>query len=422
MGTATVSAFIDSYHPKTDGKKNFKSEQEKKEWLKKNGKCALTIRITHNKIKRYYPTGLSLKPKDFERIMSAKRRGEPDTIIYNKIHSFEDKAIKAVEALPIFTFGNFENIYLSNREAADSVSFGFEKYIKELKEDKRIGTSVSFGCAMKSINNFKSDLKYADVTSALLRKYENWMIENENTLTTVGIYLRSLRAVFNRANIDKSLYPFGQGKNKYSIPEGRNIKKALNLKEIAEIFKHAPEAGSTAEMAKDYWTFIYLCNGLNVKDLCLLKRKNIDGEIIMYHRAKTKRSKKQYDKIVISLKPEAKAVIKRWGQPSINPESYVFPHLHKGLTAEQERKIVQQLTKTINKYMKVIAKELKINKPCTSYYARHSFAQVLKNSGASMEFISEALGHSDMKTTRNYLDGFENVTIHKTTDALTAFS
>jgi site-specific recombinase XerD len=125
---------------------------------------------------------------------------------------------------------------------------------------------------------------------------------------------------------------------------------------------------------------------------------------------------------VISLKPEAKAVIKRWGQPSINPESYVFPHLHKGLTAEQERKIVQQLTKTINKYMKAIANELKINKPCTSYYARHSFAQVLKNSGASMEFISEALGHSDMKTTRNYLDGFENETIHKTTDALTAFS
>ena len=39
-----------------------------------------------------------------------------------------------------------------------------------------------------------------------------------------------------------------------------------------------------------------------------------------------------------------------------------------------------------------------------------------------MEFISEALGHSDLKTTRNYLAGFEADTIHKTTDALTAFS
>jgi hypothetical protein len=39
-----------------------------------------------------------------------------------------------------------------------------------------------------------------------------------------------------------------------------------------------------------------------------------------------------------------------------------------------------------------------------------------------MEFISSALGHSDMKTTKNYLAGFEQATIHKTTDALTAFA
>jgi hypothetical protein len=30
MGTATFSAFIDHYHPKTNGKKNFKSEQKRK--------------------------------------------------------------------------------------------------------------------------------------------------------------------------------------------------------------------------------------------------------------------------------------------------------------------------------------------------------------------------------------------------------
>jgi site-specific recombinase XerD len=72
--------------------------------------------------------------------------------------------------------------------------------------------------------------------------------------------------------------------------------------------------------------------------------------------------------------------------------------------------------------MKRIAKNLEINKEVTTYFARHSFATVLRNSGASMEFISEALGHSDMKTTKSYLAGFEQETIHKTTDALTAFS
>jgi len=43
----------------------------------------------------------------------------------------------------------------------------------------------------------------------------------------------------------------------------------------------------------------------------------------------------------------------------------------------------------------------------TTYTARHSFATVLKRSGASYEFISESLGHRDMKTTNAYLANFE---------------
>jgi hypothetical protein len=40
----------------------------------------------------------------------------------------------------------------------------------------------------------------------------------------------------------------------------------------------------------------------------------------------------------------------------------------------------------------------------------------------SAEFISEALGHSDLKTTKSYLAAFETDTIHETTDVLTAFT
>lgn len=404
MNTATVSAFIDKYHPQKDGN------------------CSVSIKVTSQRKKKYYPTGISIKATDFERVMTAKRRNEADKALYNKIHSFENKAIEAVELLPVFTFGKFEDIYLENRDAADSISFGFDKYIKELKEEKRIGTAVSYEVAKKSLESFKAGLKYADITKPLLTQYENWMLEKNKSKTTVGIYLRSLRAIFNRANIDKSLYPFGEGKGKYSIPTSKNIKKALTLQEIAQIFHYETKPGTTEAMAKDYWIFIYLCNGLNVKDLCLLKRKNIEGNVLQYERAKTKRSKKDSEKIVVSLKPEAIAIIKNWGVPSINPESFVFPHLQKGMTAEKERKVIQQLTKTINKYMKQIAKALEIKKGVTTYFARHSFATVLRNSGVSMEFISEALGHSDMKTTKSYLAGFEIEKIHETTNALTAFS
>lgn len=404
METVSVSPFIDRYHPKKDST------------------CKVSIRVTHRRIRHYYPTGIMATPSDFDKAMTAKRRTEAEKSLFNKINAYLIKATEAVESLPLFTFNKFEEIYLNNRGAIDSVSFGFDKYISELKEQDRISTAVSYECAKGSLERFMKGLKFADITPALLRKYEKWMLDNGNSQTTVGIYLRSLRTIFNRADIDKSLYPFGERKGKYSIPAGRNIKKALNLDEIGKIYHYPTKPNSTEEMAKDYWLFLYLCNGMNVKDFCLLKRKDIDGDFMTFQRAKTKRSKKQQLPTVVSLKAEAKAIISKWGQPSVNSETYVFPHLKKGMTAEQERQVIQQLTKTINKYMKGIARELGINKPVTTYFARHSFATVLKNSGASMEFISEALAHSSQQTTKSYLSGFEQETIHKTTEALLNFA
>lgn len=68
-----------------------------------------------------------------------------------------------------------------------------------------------------------------------------------------------------------------------------------------------------------------------------------------------------------------------------------------------------------------IAKKLNSQKPITTYYARHSFATILKNSGVSTEFISEALGHSSLSTTKNYLAGFKQDAIKTTTDVLISF-
>jgi integrase/recombinase XerD len=45
----------------------------------------------------------------------------------------------------------------------------------------------------------------------------------------------------------------------------------------------------------------------------------------------------------------------------------------------------------------------------------------LQRSGVCTEFISEALGHSNVKTTQNYLAGFEDESKRETIKALTAF-
>lgn len=424
--TANATAYLNKYYPDTDGN------------------CPVTIRITYDRKRKYYPTDLKLTEADFERIMNAKRfNNEENKGKLRKIRDYEKRANDEIKKLEVFTFHKFEELYLTNRDAADSIASAFDQYIEELKEEKQLGTAITYETAKASIQSFQKafkypELRFADVTPKLLRKYENWMKEDVivqaigkngkpynkkregRSITTIAIYLRNLRSLFNRAAIDKAIYPFGDvKKGLYTIPESINIKKALTPVEISKIYRYEAEPGSEREQARDYWVFSFLANGVNIKDLCLLKRENIDGDILKFKRAKTKRTTKVQKEIKVSIKPETKAIIDKWGQRSLDPKAYIFPHLKNGLTAVEERKVIQELTKMINANMKLIAAELGINKPTNTYSARHSFATILKNSKVSVSFISESLGHSSLATTAAYLDSFETDQIHETTDVLT---
>lgn len=386
---------------------------------KQNGKSSVKIKVTYNRKRKYFTTGIDLTPDNFEQIFYGQRKTPKQKEIKTKIEYFEKKANDVIANLNIFSFDAFEEEFLDQRNTANSVSFAFDKYIKNLNLENRIGTAVSYSCAKNSINKFKKDLTFAEVTPLFLKKYENWMLTNGNSISTVGIYLRSLRAIYNLQNIDKSVYPFGNGKSKYSIPTSKNTKKALTVEEIANIYNYTAKPKSSKEMAKDYWLFLYLCNGMNVKDFCLLKWENIDGNMLNYKRAKTERSQKESKSISVALKPESLVIIKKWGLPSLDQNAFIFPHLNDKMNAEQKRATYQQLTKIINKYMKQIANDTGINKNVTTYFARHSFATVLKRSGAKIEMISELLGHSSVNVTESYLDSFENEQIQKETDVLT---
>ncbi len=57
--------------------------------------------------------------------------------------------------------------------------------------------------------------------------------------------------------------------------------------------------------------------------------------------------------------------------------------------------------------MQTLCKNNGLDLPITTYWARHSYANLLKQSGESIEMIRELLGHGDIKTTENYLKRFD---------------
>ena len=400
-----TSIFIDKYHPN------------------KQGLCAVSIRITFNCKRKFYSTPITLTLSDFEKTQGNKPRKNFKNIAM-KLQSYENKAVGIINSLPVFTWNIFEKYYFTNSAAKSTLKEAYSIYSKNLMATENIGTAYSYDCAQKSLHKFSPDAKFGDVTPDFLKKYEKWMLSQGRSITTVGIYLRTLRRLFNVGINDgiilKELYPFG--KNKYEIPTGNNIKKSLTLNEIALIYYYKAEPRSIKQMAKDFWLFIYLCNGINVKDLCLLQYANIQkGDILEFNRAKTVLTKRKVEPIRVILSDDLKAIIKKYGNVKHNSNTYIFKVLKKGLAPVKQRTLIQEFTRIINKHIRIIVEELGIKKDVTTYVARHSFATILKRSGASTEFIGEALGHSNVKTTQNYLAGFEDDYKKETAKALTAF-
>lgn len=384
---------------------------------RKDGTATIKLRIVFNRFPKSYSTGISLSSDDYLKMCGRRPNKELSKI---KRVCFEQlkKAYDIILGMRKFSFESFEMKFKSLRKANDMISY-FDDYINQLHLEKRHGTAESYSCARNKLIQFaknkKNGVSFDVVTVAFLKRLENYMISNGCSPTTVGIYCRCYRKLFNDAirigDIDKESYPFGSSKHGlYSPPQPRNIKKALSASDIKKIIDYIPVDGSAAHKYRDYFLFSYLGNGLNVKDICLLQYKHVHGDSIQFIRAKTANTNRNSKPISIALIDMNRAIISRWGNPNTSPETYIFPILDGSESSVKQRDKIKSFNKYLNKHLKKLTSKLGIEVHVTSYAARHSFATVLKRSGTNLAYISEAMGHSSLSTTESYLDSFESET------------
>lgn len=363
------------------------------------------VRITYRRIRRYYPTGQRLTKEQWNQLPYTRNRELKDIReeIENSFSIIRDK-VQALAEKGLFSFDRL-NAALGNL-SGKTINEGFRIRINQLKNDQRIGNMLYYDNVLKGVERiFGSCIPYESVTCEWLKKYENALLEEGKKHTTISMHMRAIRTVMNDGRRDGTVsegyYPFGKGK--YEIKNAKGIKKAIPIGDIKRIAEY-PATGAT-EHYRDLWIFLYLCNGINVSDMIKLRYSDIIDDEIHFIRQKTEHTTHTIAPIRVALTQRMKDIIKKWGNP-VKSNAFIFTFLHGEEGAMDKKRIAQDVTRRINKHMKIIGAELGIGNIST-YVARHSFATILKNSGAPVEYISESLGHTDTKTTRNYLASFE---------------
>lgn len=386
---------------------------------KASGLYPIKVQVVHQRLQKYYNTGKELSPEDWERLPATKNRelkeirqsiNQSFSLVRTQVETLVDRGEFTFDAL---------NLRLG-KSSGDTVNAAFNSKIATLKKEERIGTMLYYDNILKNIEVFAGNrIAFATVTVDWLKRYEKFLLKDKNH-TTVGMHMRAIRAIMNEAKkagvIRESQYPFG--KDRYEIQTGESRKKALTLEQIRQVVTFT-DGRETTEKYRDLWFFMYLCNGINTADLVKLKYKNIvDGEIC-FVRQKTERTTKTIKEIRAIVTPEMQAIIDRWGNDR-KPDSYIFPCITGSEDALKQKLLTKDLTKRINKRMKFIGETLGID-GISTYTARHSYATVLKRSGANIAYISESLGHNDLKTTEHYLASFEKEERQKNAALLTNF-
>jgi integrase/recombinase XerD len=367
---------------------------------------------------KLYPTKFEYNKKDFESIWeTAKPRNEVKDI-RRELQAVENLAIVTAKGLQPFTFEEFEKKLYRGKGEGENVYYQYDLIIKRLTDNNQLGNASNYTLSQKSLKSFilfdtkkeSKKLLFRDITPAWLHRYENYMIKTlSRSRTTVSMYLRALRTVFNTAIADKEigaeLYPFG--KRKYQVPAVKSVKKAFKKNELSIL--HKADAKTPEQIkARDFWFFSYSCNGINIKDIALLRYENLQEDRLILYRAKTiNTSKADLKPIVIYLTEFARNVISLYGNKPASPKQLIFNIINDDMSEADNFKAIKNFTRFINQNLKKLAKENGLTGEISTYWARHSFATNAIRSGFGMEFVNEALSHGSMKTTQGYFAGFE---------------
>ena len=283
-------------------------------------------------------------------------------------------------------------------------------FMKQVAEELRMGGN--FGTAhvyRSSINAIiayhgEGDFSFDEVTPEWLKGFEIHLRGKGCSWNTVSTYLRTFRAVYNRAvDCRGAVYVPHLFRSVYTGTRA-DRKRALDTEDIQKVFTKLPQSSAvTSDMRRTQELFVlmFLLRGLPFVDLAYLRKSDLHDNVITYRRRKTGRP------LSVTLTPEAMAILKRYmNRDTSSP--YLFPLLNSREGTKEAYHEYQLALRNFNRQLMLLGEMLGLGDKLSSYTARHTWATTAYYCEIHPGVISEAMGHSSITVTETYLKPFRN--------------
>ena len=366
----------------------------------KKGEAPLWVRIKYDQQESQFSTGILVKESQWHpqkcKVVKHKNQVEYNAVIQNCLYKLKKIYSVLVEKNKDISTAEIKNIFLNKHQNDQGIITFYNMTIE--KHTAREGKSISSG----TINHYKSsrnkletyikdkldktDFPLKLIDYSFLIRYETHLIAAlKNHTNTVYNEMKRLKTLLNDAISHGIIIesPFLKYKMKSEDTERVSL-TPVEVKAISKSFDASDY--SPKGIAKD-WLLFMVYTGLSYSDLNNLRHGDIittiEGKkVISIKRQKTKQP------ATIPLFEQSVLIIEKYKR---------FPE-----NGDSGKLLPEKSNQYLNRTLKDIMRDFKIDKLITCHCARHTHACMAKELGVSIDSISKTLGHANITMTQHY--------------------
>ena len=376
---------------------------------KNDGTSAVTIRVTHNRRNKYLPTSIYVDRTQVSRDGKTIRDINVLEKIDDKIRELR-RALLQVKFPELLSVDDLAKLLIDMTSSKEPGVFRLDvfEYAETMMARMEPKTADGYRTALNAVRRFtrKNRLDINEITTSWVMRFRNFLeteppvVGKTNTIygqksrgsRAVSYYLGCIRHIHNEARMEFNDEDTGELRiprqpfaHKDIVPPMPITEhRTCTVDEIRAIIATQPEPGTRAELGRDVFVLSFALAGTNTIDLYNARITDLDGDLFTYNRAKTDSLRSDKAKITLRMLPIAFEIMER----------------HKGRGANlfnfcQRYTNSHELCRACNKGLKEVAKMAGIEKPLTTYYARHSWGTIARNTvGIDFDTVNAALNHA----------------------------
>lgn len=286
--------------------------------------------------------------------------------------------------------------------------------IEQLKSEQRHGTAHVYQSTLNRVVHFANGEKiyFSQLSPQWLKKFQNHLLDDQLAWNTISTYMRMLRSIYNQA-VACGLAPyipylFGKVHTGIDSP----VKRAVSPDTMRRLMQESDRLSSAEIFSRDMFVLLFLLRGMPFVDLAYLRKCDLRGNVIVYHRRKTGR------KLTVAVGKEAMAIIRKY--ININPSSpYLLPIIkYPGMDEYHQ---YTRMLRMVNYRLSRVMVSMRLKEALSTYVARHTWATTALRQNYNSNLICDAMGHSSVKVTETYFQRFREDEVNRLNSSVISY-